>query len=197
MFSTRINFTFALLLSSAVLVPAAALSKEAKAIIAIEQGGAVVPVQKDGTVTLRKAPFSIVSTLKGPSAILVSASASDALVKPAKKQRVDEPFTNQFKAQALESKNSDESLLVQSDPRESYGYYVYRGPDDYTFSEVNPSGAELTGKLSVSKLNVDGTKVPVAQYSGNDIYLVFATTESKGGKDKVTWSDSLHIHFAP
>jgi hypothetical protein len=102
-------------------------------------------------------------------------------------------------ALTLENKNSDETLFVAKDPRESYAYYFYGTPDDHRFNEVTQAGGQLTGKVTVSKLRVEDAAMPVAAFTGNDLYLVFATTSApnRAGKSKITWSDFLHIRFEP
>jgi hypothetical protein len=117
-------------------------------------------------------------------------------VKAAKKRRLGEPFTNAFKAMPLEIKNANAMLVIAEDPFESYGNYFYGDANDHRFSQVELSGTRMVAKLKVDRLYADGA-TPVAQFPGNDLYLVFATTEQAKGKYKITSSDHLHIRFAP
>ena len=165
--------------------------------VSIEQGGTVVPI-KNNQATLQRAPFSIVSTLTGATSVSISASGSDSLIKAARKQRLGEPFINPAKAMTLEEKNSNELLYVVDDPQESYAYYFHDSPADSRFNEVTQSAGQMSGKVKVSKLQIGSDAVPVSAFPRQDLYVVFAITESgPGGKLKVTSSDYVRIHFAP
>jgi len=189
--------TTLVLLTGGALTPGIAFGAKTQMTIAIEQNGAPVPVTKNEAV-LHKVPFSIVAKLVGTQGISVNASAGDQLAKLAQKRKLEEPFTNEFKAITLENKNTGEVLFVSDDPAESYAYYFYASPDDNGFNEAAADGGQLTGKLKVSNLNVSGKTVPVAAFSGSDLYIVFATTDkARGGKLKISDSDYLHIRFVP
>lgn len=187
---------FALALFASMLTSQSASADASRLRVAIEQDGTTVPVV-DNKVTLRKAPFVIVTTLNEVLGVSVVASTSNELVKPARKQRLGEPFTNLFKAVPLEDKNAGETLFLAENPEEEYAYYFFRSPDRYSFNEVQLSGSQLVGKVRVSKLYARGPAAAIADFAGQDLYLVFATTEDARGKMKVTASDYLQIHFQP
>ena len=185
------------LLAVGALTPGIAVSAKAQMTIAIEQNGAPVPVTKN-EVVLRKAPFAIVTTLVGTQGVSMSASAGAELAKLAEKRKLEEPFTNEFKAMPLEPRNAGEVLLLADEPSESYAYYFYDKPEEHSFNEATASGSQLTGKLKFSNVNVSGKTVPLASFTGSDLYLVFATTDKgRGGRLKISDSDYVHIRFEP
>ena len=140
--------------------------------IALEQGGAAVPISNH-EARVRKAPFDVLVDLKGLDGVYVHAAFDDGLF--AKAQR-GEPLGRVFRTaqtMALGQNNTDQILFLNDE--ESHHFWYAEGPAVHDFSAVTPIAGGLRGRRTIGNLWLadERAAMQIQRVPRSVLYLVF------------------------
>lgn len=150
----------------------------------IEQDGQRLQGQ-DGVIVLRRAPFSIVVTFRGPDSLFLHAWHADTIYRKAQN---GEDLAHIVKREGAgiteEPFNPDRSLLLSPD---EMNFLAWVDEENHRFNRVERDGDRLLCYRDVSRFIISGNSFEekdVAEFSEKYLYLVFL---------KYTWNSDFSV----
>lgn len=182
------------LLEEAAQAKVMAAGKKKHLQVFVEQGGKRWPAA--GTVTLERAPFSLLFEIEGERRVYVNASLKDSLLTRARMGNIAGTALTQTPKVGAQEANSDHSLFVSDDTIQCW----LDAGEFHRFDTVKDRNGRFFASRTISSATVfvpgedlDSAK-PIQALPGRDLYLVFAVNQRLGALIMVPAATSyLHI----
>lgn len=144
--------------------------------VSLRQGEKSLRVTK-GTVTLEKAPFSLVFTARGPFSVYVHACVEDTSFRAASEGKWVGDIPGFSGSGTLEGARNPEAALVFSPDEPNYWFYT--SEEEHRFSSVSRDSGKLVCEREIERFvfTEQGKTVPVGDYREDRVYLVIMELE--------------------
>ncbi len=130
-----------------------------------------------GTVTLEKAPFSLVFTARGPFSVYVHACMEDTSYRAAAEGKWVGDIPGFSGSGTLEGAQNPESALVFAPDEPNYWFFT--SEEEHRFTSVSRNFGKLVCEREIKRFvfTDKGTTIPVDEYRGDSVYLVIMELE--------------------